>query len=80
MVIIAICLLMEKKYVNLKLMIKMLNVNLIYDKFGSNYTIGLFLEEDVDCFSVDDIIIDKSKILGIHKYLMTKNSVENFLE
>ena len=35
MVIIVICLLMEKKYVSLKLMIKMLNVNLIYDKFGS---------------------------------------------
>ena len=35
MVIIVICLLMEKKYVSLKLMMKMLNVNLIYDKFGS---------------------------------------------
>ena len=71
---------MEKKYVSLKLMIKLLNVNLIYDKFGSNYTIGFFLKEDVDFFSVDDIVIDQSKILGIHKYLMTENSAENFLE
>ena len=29
-------------------------------------------------FSVDYVAIDKSNILNIHKYLMIKNSIQNF--
>ena len=57
MLIIVICLLMEKKSLNLKSREVSLNGN-VYD------------------FSVDYNSIDKSVILNIQKYLMTKNNIK----
>ena len=36
------------------------------------------LKGNVYDFSVDYVAIDKSNILNIHKYLMIKNSIQNF--
>ena len=57
MLIIVICLLMEKKSLNLKSREVSLNGN-VYD------------------FLVDYNSIDKSVILNIQKYLMTKNNIK----
>ena len=60
--LIVICLLMEKKSVNLKLTIKSI--------------FKVSFNENVYDFSVDYNSIDKSDILNIHKYLMTKNNIK----
>ena len=60
--IIVTCFLMEKKYLNLKLTIKMLTSQL-----------GFLLEAYL---SVDYNSIDKSHILNIHKYLMNNSNVK----
>ena len=59
---IVICLLMEKKSLNLKLTIKSI--------------FKVSLNENVYDFSVDYNSIDKCDILNIHKYLMTKNNIK----
>ena len=58
----------EKKSLNLKPTIKMLFLQLNFEK--------LSLNEDVYNFSVDYKSIDKSDILNIYKYLMTKNNIK----
>ena len=58
----------EKKSLNLKPTIKMLTLQLNFEK--------LSLNEDVYNFSVDYKSIDKSDILNIYKYLMTKNNIK----
>ena len=69
------CLLMEIKSLCLKLSIKMLT-------FQQNFVLNVFLMEmcvingNVCDFSVDYNFIDKSDILNIHKYLMTKNNIK----
>ena len=60
--LIVICLLMEKKFLNLKLPIKSI--------------FKVSFNEKVYDFSVDYYSIDKSDILNIHKYLMTKNNIK----
>ena len=60
MLIIVTCLWMEKKSINLKLVIKIIEISFkgnVYD------------------FSVDYDSIDKSDILNNHKYLMIKNTI-----
>ena len=63
---IGIFLLMGKKYLNLKPIIKML-------------TFQLNCVSEVCEFSVDCKSIDKSGIMNIHKYLMTKNNIKQCL-
>ena len=63
---IGIFLLMGKKYLNLKPIIKML-------------TFQLNCVSEVYEFSVDCKSIDKSGIMNIHKYLMTKNNIKQCL-
>ena len=58
----------ENKSLNLKPTIKMLTLQLNFEK--------LSLNEDVYNFSVDYKSIDKSDILNIYKYLMTKNNIK----
>ena len=58
----------EKKSLNLKSTIKMLTFQLNLEK--------LSLNEDVYNFSVDYKSIDKSDILKIYKYLMSKNNIK----
>ena len=58
----------EKKSLNLKSTIKMLTFQLNSEK--------LSLNEDVYNFSVDYKSIDKSDILKIYKYLMSKNNIK----
>ena len=78
--IIVICLLMEKKSLNLKLTIKMLT-------FQHNFVSEVFLMDleksrevslngNVYDFSVDYNSIDKSDKLNIRKYLMTENNIK----
>ena len=80
MLIIVICLLMERKYLNFKPTIK--NVN-----FPTQFCLGSIsngfsgaesreVSLNGDDFSVDCNSIDKSDILNIHKYLRTKNNIK----
>ena len=83
MLIIVICLLIEKKQLNWKLTISNKNVNFstwfclgsISDGFSTTESREIFLNGSVYDFSVDYNYIDKSHILNIHKYLMTKNNI-----
>ena len=80
MVIIIICLLMEKKYLSLKPTIKMLTfqhsfVLKIYNGFSATESKEVSSNGKVHDFSVNYRSIDKSDILNKHKYLMTKNNI-----
>ena len=71
MLIIIICLLMEKNSLNLNWKIKMLT-------FQLNFVLDIecrevFLNGNVYDFSVDYSTTDQSDILNIRKYLMAKN-------
>ena len=83
MLVIVICLLMEKKSLSLKVTIKMLTFQLNF--VSEVYLMDLvllslekyfYLNENVYDFSVDYNSIDKSDILSIHKYLMIKNNIK----
>ena len=80
---IVICLLMEKKSLNLTLTIKMLTFQLkfflgsICNGFSATEFREVSLNGNVYDFSVDYNSIDKSDILNIHNYLMTNNNINN---
>ena len=81
MLIIVICLLMEKKSLNLKPAIKMLTSNSfslgsISNGFSATESRKVSLNQNVYNFSLDYNSIDKSDILNIHKYLMTKINIK----
>ena len=65
MLIILIYLLMEKKY---------------FESISNGFSVAesrvVFLDENVYDFSVDCNFIDKSDIINIHKYLMTKTNIK----
>ena len=65
MLIILIYLLMEKKF-----------LESISDGFSVAESRVVFLDENVYDFSVDCNSIDKSDIINIHKYLMTKTNIK----
>ena len=75
---------MEKKFINLKLVIKMLTFHLNFslgsgsNKFDYVDSEELSFERNVYDVSVDYGSIEKSDILNIHKYLMIKISIEMF--
>ena len=80
MLIIVICLLMDKNFVNLRLIIKNVNFSIQFclGSISNGFTITesreVSLNGNVYDFSVDYNSIDKSGILNIHKYLMTNNN------
>ena len=80
MLIIVISLLMEKKYFNLKPTIKVLTfptqfcLGNISNGFSATESREVSLNGNVYNFSVDYNSIDKSDILKIRQYLMTKNN------
>ena len=65
---------MEKKYLNLKLSIKMLTFQLDSDTFSNTESREVSLNGNVYDVLVDYSSIDTSVILKIHKYLMTKKT------
>ena len=65
---------MEKKYLNLKLSIKMLTFQLDSDRFSNTESREVSLNGNVYDLLVDYSSIDTSVILKIHKYLMTKKT------
>ena len=69
---------MEKKSINLKLVIKMLTFTFlgnIWNKLGAIDCKEIYLKGNAYDFSVVYSSVDKSNILNIHKYLMIKNGV-----
>ena len=80
MVIIVICLLVEKKSTSLKLTVKMLASLLSFvmeasNDFGLIYSKDISLKGHVSDCSVDYSIIDKFEILSIRKYLIVTNNI-----
>ena len=73
MMIIVICLLMEKKSVSFKPIMKMLGS--IPNGFTVTESREVSLKGNVYDFSVGFNCIDKCDILNIHKYLMVKNNI-----
>ena len=77
MLIIVICLLMEKKSLSLKPTIKMLTFKLISTGFSAAESTEVSFNGNVHDFLVDYSSINKPDILNIHKYLiMTKNNIK----
>ena len=79
MLIIIISLLKEKKQLNLKPTIKMSTqfcIRSISDRFSATESREVSLIGNVCNFPVNSNSIDKSHILNIHKYLMTKNDIK----
>ena len=82
MLVIVICLLVEKKSLNLKP--KTNNVNFptqfclgsISNGFRATESREVSLNGNVYDFTVDYNSIDKSDILNIHKYLIAKNNLK----
>ena len=84
MLIIVICLLMEKKSLNLKLIIKMstFQLNFVLEEYLMDLVLlnlekYLSIEMCMITITVDYNSIDKSDILNTHKYLMAKNNMNN---
>ena len=81
MLIKVICLIMEKKSLfkadnkNVNFPIQFCSVN-IFNALSTTESGEVFLNGNVYDFSVDYNSIDKSYILNIHKYLMTKNNIK----
>ena len=83
MLIVVICLLMEKKYL-IKFKDDNKNVNFptqfclgsISNGFSSTESREVSLNRNVHDFSVDYNSINKSDILNIHKYLITKSNIK----
>ena len=82
MLIIVICLLMDKKSLSLKPTIKMLIfrpqfcLGSISNGFSATESREVFLNGNVYDFLVNYNSIDKSDTLNIHKYLITKNNIK----
>ena len=75
MVIIVICLLMEKKSLKLKPTIKFC-LRSISNGFSDTESREVSLNRNVYNFSVDYNSIDRFDMLNIHKYLMAKNNIK----
>ena len=81
MLILVICLLMEKKHLNLKPTLKILTFQLkfvseVYLRFITTESRELSLNGNLYDFSVNYNSVDKSDKLFIHKYLMTKINIK----
>ena len=82
MVMIVICLLMEKKSLRLKPIIKMSTFQLhfclgsISNGFGATESREVSFLGNVFDFSVDYNVVDNSDILNTHKYLMIKKNIK----
>ena len=82
MLIKVICLLMGGKFSSLKLTIKMLTFQVIFglgrisDGVSNIESREVSLNGNVHDFSVDFNYIDKSDIIRIRKYFMTKNNIK----
>ena len=78
--VIVICLLMEKKYLSRKPIIKILTFQFclgsISNGFSATESREVFLNGTVYDFSVDHNCIDKSDIINIYKYLMIENNIK----
>ena len=81
MLIIPICLLMDKIYLNLEPTIEILNSNSIFlisisSGFRNAEYREVRLNGNMYDFFEENIAIGKSNISNIHKYLKTKNSMK----
>ena len=80
--IIVICLLMERKSLNLEIKMLIFQLNFVLEVFLMDLVLlslesrEVSLNGNVYDFSVDCNSIDRSDILNIHKYLMTKNNIK----
>ena len=82
MMIIVICLLMERKSLNLEIKMLIFQLNFVLEVFLMDLVLlslesrEVSLNGNVYDFSVDCNSIDRSDIQNIHKYLMTKNNIK----
>ena len=80
--IIVICLLMERKSLNLEIKMLIFQLNFVLEVFLMDLVLlslesrEVSLNGNVYDFSVDCSSIDRSDIQNIHKYLMTKNNIK----
>ena len=80
--IIVICLLMERKSLNLEIKMLIFQLNFVLEVFLMDLVLlslesrEVSLNGNVYGFSVDCNSIDRSDIQNIHKYLMTKNNIK----
>ena len=80
--IIVICLLMERKSLNLEIKMLIFQLNFVLEVFLMDLVLlslesrEVSLNGNVYDFSVDCNSIDRSDIQNIHKYLMTKNNIK----
>ena len=82
MMIIVICLLMERKSLNLEIKMLIFQLNFVLEVFLMDLVLlslesrEVSLNGNVYDFSVDCNSIDRSDIQNIHKYLMKKNNIK----
>ena len=82
MLIIVVCLLMEKKSLSLELTKKNINfptqfcLGTISNRFNATESREVSLNGNVYDFSVGNKFIHQSNILKINRYLMTKNNMK----
>ena len=82
MMIIVICLLMERKSLNLEIKMLIFQLNFVLEVFLMDLVLlslesrEVSLNGNVYDFSVDCNSIDRSDIQNIHKYLMTRNNIK----
>ena len=82
MMIIVICLLMERKSLNLEIKMLIFQLNFVLEVFLMDLVLlslesrEVSLNGNVYDFSVNCNSIDRSDIQNIHKYLMTKNNIK----
>ena len=80
--IIVICLLMERKSLNLEIKMLIFQLNFVLEVFLMDLVLlslesrEVSLNGNVYDFSVNCNSIDRSDIQNIHKYLMTKNNIK----
>ena len=80
--IVVICLLMERKSLNLEIKMLIFQLNFVLEVFLMDLVLlslesrEVSLNGNVYDFSVDCNSIDRSDIQNIHKYLMTKNNIK----
>ena len=79
MVVVLVCLLIENKSINLLTIIKISTFQLnfvwkISEKFDAVESREVSFKGNMNNFTIDSNVIDKSGILSIHKYLGVKNN------
>ena len=79
MVVVLVCLLIENKSINLSTIIKISTFQLsfvwkISEKFDAVESREVSFKGNMNNFTIDSNVIDKSGILSIHKYLGVKNN------